>query len=137
MKYLRKYQENSNTDLKNFCNSHLSYLIDAGFDLGFNYRIGAIFIAKQNNGGLMNVDPGDGFTADLFKTFKWVDIKDEFIPFLELLAKRYNIDTNITIELTHGLGRITSPKQIKFKDLIEDSEYLCNLELRLIQIRIR
>ena len=121
MKYLRKYQENSNKELKDFCKSYLSYLIDDGFDISFNSRM-----------NMFNF-----FKTESVLEFKWDDIRDEFIPFLEVLVTQYNIDANITAEIVHGAyGDVTTPKQIKLKELLDDSEYLHKLTLRLILIPV-
>jgi hypothetical protein len=110
MKYIRKFNEDINItdELKEFCNNNLAYLIDDGFivkctshckkfnkfkDQGFYTRIG---IHK----------PGT--------TFKWFDVRDDIIPFIYLLSKRY-IVSNIKFYM-NPLDKIKS-----ISDIIDDS----------------
>jgi hypothetical protein len=140
MKYLRKFKEDiilydklrkeKTEELRKLSKNYLSYIIDNGFDIGIR-PTGGIYIGKQNNGGNM-------ITEKEFQEFNWDEIKDDFIPFLNLLCDKYNIDKNITIELTIGsLGDLISPKHIKLIDLLNDSEYLTKLVIRLILIPVR
>ncbi len=79
MKHLRKFNEASvewtfDADLKSFCDTYLSYLIDEGFEVSIrpwdaNYKI-----------SIYN-----------YSSFSWNDIKDNFIPFYEVLKNEYNL----------------------------------------------
>lgn len=131
MKYLKRFEsvlkhESSirGNELRDFINSHLSFLIDDGFRIRFSYTMDLFSMGKEDGESLLE--------------FKWDDIKYEFIPFLEILVDKYNIDPNITAELTHGaFGDITTPKQIRLKEILDDSEYLSKLKLRQIKIKTR
>lgn len=86
MKYLKKFNE-SNSDreeeIKKFCEENLAYLIDAGFNL--RYRDYPDYeIADHENIEL---------TIDLVKdtTFKWDEIVNDFVPFLQILDDKYGL----------------------------------------------
>jgi len=86
MKYLKKFNE-SNSDreeeIKKFCEENLAYLIDAGFNL--RYRDYPDYeIADHENIEL---------TIDLVKdtTFKWNEIVNDFVPFLQILDDKYGL----------------------------------------------
>lgn len=87
MKYLKKFNEKLNlkdkTELLDFCETSLAYLIDEGFsiDCAFtNVRDGVIKI---------DLEKVDGFNQR--SSFLWDDVKDYYIPFLQLLNNRYDI----------------------------------------------
>lgn len=88
MKHLKRFNEGvTQEDLQDFCESSLAYLMDESFNVtirgGDDPRARAttgqfgIFLAKNN---------GREF-------FKWDDVKDYYIPFLQLLSNRYDIGT--------------------------------------------
>lgn len=86
MKYLLKFNEDVSDEyelnqLKEFCNENLVSLIDEGYYLFFD--------ESELNGVkifLSNDEKQNDAT-----TFKWSDVKDEFIPFLEMLISKYNV----------------------------------------------
>lgn len=90
MKYIRKFNESINSELQDFCETHLAYLIDEGFLIDVSnqdeYTQDAIRFTKTNLGTDIYNNPPD--------LFKWDDIKDHFIPFIHMLSKQYTI-TNI------------------------------------------
>ena len=84
MKYLKKFilNESVNTDeVQEFCDNHLAYLLDKGFyceiylcnPIRKFYQISIKKYGKNNNDRL----------------FDWVDIKDDLIPFIIMLYKKY------------------------------------------------
>jgi hypothetical protein len=86
MRYLKRYNESvSREDIQDFCDTAFAYLMDEGFNVtirgGDDPKVNtgqfAIFLQKNN---------GREF-------FKWDDVKDYYIPFLQLLSNRYNIGT--------------------------------------------
>lgn len=82
MKYLLKFNEDVSDEyelnqLKEFCNENLVSLIDEGYYLFFDEsELNGVKIFLSN---------------DEKQKFKWSDVKDEFIPFLEMLISKYNI----------------------------------------------
>lgn len=86
MKYLRKFNEGVSTeDIRDFCESSFVYLMDEGFTI-------KIFSSDDPRTSL----PKGQFNIWLQKDnarsfFKWDDVKDYYIPFLQLLDNRYDI----------------------------------------------
>ena len=86
MKYLKKFNEsNSNKveEIKKFCNENLAYLLDVGFELRcyeniFTFKTVeyplTIHLSKRTNG-----------------IFKWSEIVDDFVPFLQILNSKYEL----------------------------------------------
>jgi len=84
MKYLKKFNESSVADeLKEFCEEYLAYLIDDGFSINTTDRALTIF----NN-----------------EFFKYSDIKDHFIPFINILSENYKIASTNPIRLSPKKG---------------------------------
>ena len=94
MKYLKKFNE-SNTldveDVKSFCNQYLAYLLD---DKSFNLDIydNTIFDDGDDGGNEIEIvlycpSNHDPYFTELSRY--WRDIKDDFIPFLNVLNDRY------------------------------------------------
>ena len=120
MKYLKKFEGLEETtnfnsfltkldDLKQLCDGQLATLYDEGFELDY-------LVTKVTD---PNNDRDRGFVLDCLHiqlnkfrrdgrySFKWVDVKDYYIPFLKLLNNRYDLvcfrgnddsDMNIRIE---------------------------------------
>ncbi len=82
MKYLLKFNEDVSDEyelnqLKEFCNENLVSLIDEGYYLFFDEsELNGVRIFLSN---------------DEKQKFKWSDVKDEFLPFLEILISKYNV----------------------------------------------
>lgn len=80
MKYLKLFNESLSdmelSELQDFCETSLAYLIDEGYKLRFENELGYTFI---------NIN----LSSSIF--FKWDSIKDSFIPFLQLLSRRYKL----------------------------------------------
>ncbi len=102
MKYLKKFEGLEETtnfnsfltkldDLKQLCDGQLATLYDEGFELDY-------LVTKVTD---PNNDRDRGFVLDCLHiqlnkfrrdgrySFKWVDVKDYYIPVLELLVRRY------------------------------------------------
>jgi len=85
MKHLRRYNESLDDtevdELKDFCETSLAYLMDEGFE-----------ISCTENKYLYLSLPGKQLRYSLAKDpFDWNDIKDHFIPFVQLLSRRYEL----------------------------------------------
>ena len=80
MKHLKRFNEsltdNEVEELKDFCESSLVYLLDDGYD---------VYIQREWNVGFHVLFglPNDNFL--------WNDVKDYYIPFLQLLSRRYKL----------------------------------------------
>jgi hypothetical protein len=86
MKHLKMFKESLNDneveELKEFCETSLAYLMDEGFDISCD-------LDKYLQLSLPGKSPSRYGTAK--DPFDWNDIKDHFIPFLQLLSRRYEL----------------------------------------------
>jgi hypothetical protein len=80
MKYLKRFNESVDFEerLKDFCETHLAYLLDEGFevvliDLDETYDC-EISIKRENE-----------------RTFTWNEVKDHIVPFIIHLNKEYEL----------------------------------------------
>jgi len=100
MKYLRKFFESfGNSEIKeelqNFCNENLAYLLDEG------YRVRVIWTPNCNAWRLVfekvkreaRSTPWVAHLRDSerINSFYWREIKDDFIPFFEMLDSKYEV----------------------------------------------
>ena len=118
MKYLRKFNEGvSVEDLQDFCESTLAYLIDEGFTIKV---MGADDIRSRLPRGQFTIwlrkDNGREF-------FKWDDVKDYYIPFLQLLSNRYDIGGFDHVDETNVRFRYRHKKEYSFVNLTKNFSY--------------
>ncbi len=112
MKYLKRFESISGGDyldgLKEFCNTYLSYLVDNGFSLKFTH--------SNDDETAINIVIYKHSTPErsLDAIFKWVDIKDDLIPFIEVLSKNYDI-YQIMVE-----GRFGHAKECRLDEILND-----------------
>ena len=100
MKYLKRYSaihsvleqssdlsEDDFTELKEFCDNSLAYLLDDGYALTFNEsgRVTQINFVKPNT-DVEHIG---------YSWMNWDEIKDSFIPFLKVLDKQYDIKDHL------------------------------------------
>jgi hypothetical protein len=90
MKYLKKYNESvDNKDSKELLtkisNECLAYLLDDGYQLRFSYSDLCWY-----NGIDFRINKPE------FERFTWKDIKDDFIPFIEIINDKFKILDQIT-----------------------------------------
>lgn len=83
MRYLRKFNESKNpqeifNDVKKLCEESLVYLLDDPL-----YRLE--FFSIQNTLSIV--------FSKKESSFSWDDIKEDYIPFIEILNSKYNIHT--------------------------------------------
>jgi len=79
MIYLKRFNESNSTkkdEILKFCEENLGYLLDSGF--------GVIIVERVDD---LNIefDRGDS------KLFKWEDIMDDFVPFIELFDMKFGL----------------------------------------------
>lgn len=84
--YNESLEENDKLDylfeLQDFCETSLVYLLDKGYEVSiFNDTLNITHI---------ELHLGD---KDSSQNFYWNDVKDYYIPFLQLLSRRYKLDT--------------------------------------------
>jgi len=83
MKYLRSFNESITDDLEIFCKENLAYLIDEGFKVNVDRTHKEVKIRIHN------------FYFPNWTKFTWDDVKDDVIPFLEILSDKYNFFEDI------------------------------------------
>lgn len=134
MKYLKLFENFNEDKIIDFCETYLAYLLD---DTTFKVRVlDNRYCAQARNqysgGGV--TESSDSYVLSLYReketyrsdtpltvfdtpykpmTFQWSEIKDQFIPFLNMLSKNYEI-LNITFA-----SHVFSYKDVKL-DEIED-----------------
>jgi hypothetical protein len=95
----------SQEDIKDFCEQYLAYLLDDGYDLVFweNGRVTQIHFFKPK-------------TDVLLHPIYWDQIKDHFIPFLQMLDREYDIKDNLIFFQIRGATQV----KMSFQDVIDD-----------------
>lgn len=123
MRYLRRYNEDVEYDeLLIFCEEILSYLLDKDFVLEINRHQIETDIS-------INCISDDGFT-------NYMNIKSDFIPFIELLDKKYSIK-NIEFYIEKDFYKSGTTYPTFDKSQIIDDEIDDDLKIRLINIIIK
>lgn len=105
-------------DLKSFANDSLAYLIDDGFSISvgrksylpyfFNHLGLPEFSILKRKGEV------DEYNTAKVEKFTWEEIKDDFIPFIEMCNEKY-LFMNVAIFNTFGFH------QVQIDDLINDN----------------
>lgn len=89
MRYLRRIFEGVTDEVKDFTEDCLAYLLDDGFEvttyrMAHDKRSAVIWIAKPG--------PRIGWNNKQTRIgFEWDEVKDYYIPFVQLLAKKYQL----------------------------------------------
>lgn len=89
MKHLKRFNESfeqqmAREELQDFCETHLVYLLDDGYE---------IYVKEDRDSLLFALTiPSDMSTETMATNEKWNDIKDHFIPFLIHLNNNYEIN---------------------------------------------
>jgi hypothetical protein len=98
MKYIKPFNESLQPDevneLKEFCETSLAYLYDEGYNVSLSVRDQVKYPDKQHiivSLGLPeeNYVPLRPYAG--YQKFYWDDVKDYFIPFLQMLVRRYEL----------------------------------------------
>jgi hypothetical protein len=144
MKHLKKFNEKLSDDfiseLKEFCETHLAYLLDEDFSIGYrmfnnsgrtDIHIPSIEIVIRST--KTNTDSYPGAIRKLMP-FSWEDVSNHIIPFIHFLNIKYCI-TQKTSYYGTGIVRIETPTHDKIKKTTFDVErnILHNLSLSDIQ----
>jgi hypothetical protein len=94
MKYLRKFFEsfgdsNTKEKLQKFCNENLAYLLDEG------YQVRVIWTPNCNAWRLVfekvKREAAHLRDSERINSFYWREVKDDFLPFFEMLDSKYEI----------------------------------------------
>jgi hypothetical protein len=97
MKHLKPFNEskdNLKEELQDFCDTSLAYLYDEGYNVSLSVRDQVKYPDKQHiivSLGLPeeNYVPLRPYAG--YQKFYWDDVKDYFIPFLQMLVRRYEL----------------------------------------------
>ena len=98
MRYLKRFNESVDIEsqLRDFSESYLAYLLDGDFELsviwmgGDNFRIGRkVSWRDSNNRYNINLCKLNDYSSAA--GFTWNEVKDYFIPFIHMLDKQYEI----------------------------------------------
>jgi hypothetical protein len=119
MKYIKLFEDLFEDELQDFCDTYLAYLKDKGFDIYINstgWVNGEITISHPNENGFIIDD------------FSWDEVKDHFIPFIQMLYKEYNYKSDILF-YTSNARYITK----SFDEVISDKILSRNLKKIIIK----
>lgn len=86
MRHLKRFNESDFSaedlkDLRYFCETCLAYLIDEDFSISVTYSV------RKDRARIYFFKKDLNFPIP----FNWNDIKDHYIPFYQMLSKKYNI----------------------------------------------
>lgn len=95
MKHLKKFNESLQLDevneLKEFCETSLAYLIDEGFEVSCRDESSTNFVGKRQTQEDLIMITLYLPNVPRLEQFDWNDVKDYYIPFLQLLSRRYEL----------------------------------------------
>ena len=132
MKYLVGFNEDlvNREELKDFCEMYLAYLVDDDIKISIvqnNIHYKSKGITREpiciNIHGFMSYENNQA----IFKT--WGEIKDHFIPFIQMLDNNYNIAYDKSVEFPNADTTITFTKDEIINDVPND-----NIQLHYIRI---
>ncbi len=101
MKHIKPFNESVDNlveELKDFCETSLAYLIDDGFNISLQLRDKVKYPEKQH----IIMTLGMPSNSSRFTLFSWNKVKDHFIPFLQMLVKRYELILDPVQSSTNG-----------------------------------
>lgn len=119
MRFLKRFNEGvSEEDIRDFCESSFAYLMDEGFTI-------KIFSSERPFSSLVKGEFNIWLQKDNAKSFfKWDDVKDYYIPFLQLLDNRYDIGSfNTTNGEKNIRFRCRHKKDYSFVNANKDFSY--------------
>ena len=90
MKHLKRFNESLQSDevdqLKDFCEMSLAYLLDDG------YKVSVSMMDKVKYPEKQNIIVSLGLKGNMgYRLFDWNDVKDYYIPFIQMLVRRYEL----------------------------------------------
>jgi hypothetical protein len=119
---------NDINSLEEFCNESLANLIDAGFYIKITtqkYNPNVFFIK------LYKIDK-----SDYKNWFRWDDVKDDYIPFLEILASKYDISKVVSGNIQKSIILFRYDNNNEIVDLDKVDEYNSTDHIRSISITV-
>lgn len=139
MKHLKRFNEtidwvNDKLELEKFCKDNLAYLIDDGFKVEVRKFLEHLKYKKYNTGSIIITKKPDTYPLT---NFKWMDIKNDFIPFLEMLIMNYGLKQgkkNLTIRLYSGFMRTEKSKIVDIEKVLND-KLVSRIDINKVIIR--
>jgi hypothetical protein len=131
VKHIKSFNESNNEeDLKDFCETHLAYLLDdSNFELNVDDSNFELNVDDYTQGGIYRGQ----IRLENEKGFYWDDIKDYFIPFLIQLDKirghQIKIGDEKLVFVRVGYRDSSEWNKIPFDDLVNDFEISNSLPL--------
>jgi hypothetical protein len=132
MRYIKRFNEDNNEeDLKDFCETHLAYLLD-----DYNFELNVESFHDHTQGGTYRGQ----IRLESNQWFKWNDIKDYFIPFLIQLNKirghQIKIgDEKLVFIQVKGPSDKRLWEKVSFDELVNDkltrNDYWCKIHIEL------
>jgi hypothetical protein len=116
MKHLRRFNEDLTKDeiqeLKEFCESCLAYLLDEGFEIDYEKGTGDFHWIDLWG----SLDESENPIA-----YTWDQVKDYYIPFIQLLKSRYKlVDSIIYVKVGAGQDLATSFANYTFDEVVNE-----------------
>lgn len=97
MKHLKPFnesKENLKEELQDLCDTSLAYLYDEGYNVSLSVRDQVKYPGKNHiivTLGLPEENHVPTTYGNGYRKFNWQDVKDYYIPFLQLLIRRYEL----------------------------------------------
>jgi hypothetical protein len=126
MKYIKSYSsliiESIKSDLKDFCELNLAYLMDDDYK---------VMITRRDSLPIDNSHHKKGLIIHFYKwyqddreDFNWVEVENHFIPFLQRLSKEYTlveciIDLSSTLDYKTGVSSGSTKYIVPLKSLLK------------------
>lgn len=114
MKHLKPFnesKENLQQEVKDFCDNSLVYLLDDGFN------ITVMNTQKHPESGHLIVTLGMPGPSSRFVPFSWDQVKDYYIPFLQILVRRYELILDPVQSSTNGYVGFNTEMGMKYLSL--------------------
>jgi hypothetical protein len=127
MRYIKRFEglitESAKTDLEEFCEINLAYLLDE------DYKV------------TIKVTPFGEFTIDFQSnsSFVWNDIVDQFIPFLQRLSNEYTIGESIMIRFSEGFPNSHQTKMVRSTSIMNHDlmlDFLADTPIKSILLKV-
>lgn len=136
MRYLKSFNESVDLqdeldELRDFCQGYLAYLLDDGFRVSIPPNRSRALIRMKGEGMIfLLLPPGRG------EIFKFYDVKDDFLPFLHMLVREYNlfVDKSIIFGLDQQWN---GARELLSYDDVLAGEYKRTQDLYYIAIMIK
>ena len=123
--------EQQRDELRDFCQGYLAYLLDDGFRVSIPANRSRDLIRMAGEGMIfLLLPPSRG------ATFRFYEVKDDFLPFLQMLVRDYNL--HIGKSIIFGLDQQwNGARQLLSYDDVLAGEYKRTQELYYISIMVK